>query len=139
MAKKKDTQSDTLTDSGKEHALEEFGPDEPTPANSQIIMSESMYVMIKVIAAHRQMLMRDFYAQAFAEFVEKRRNWDEEKDGEFIYRATPKEGKSVNIAVFESHFEDIDRIADEDNMRRRTAYYNAIHDHVRKLSKGISL
>ena len=119
---------------------EEFGANEPTPTTVQVKMSEATYVSIKIIVAKKQMYMRDFYAQAFEAFVKKRERFRKEgRDDEFIYRAGVKEGKLVSIGVFERHLEEIDRMAEEDNVHYRAAYYTAIIEHVERMKEEIKL
>lgn len=121
-----------------DNAQDEFDPDEATPARAQVKMAEEVYVAIKIICAKKRIMMRDFYADAFSELVKRREAWDTSA-GAFPYLSPPKDGKLVSIAVFEQHFEEIDRIAKEDGMYHRAAYYTAIIEHVDRLGKEMTL
>jgi hypothetical protein len=111
---------------------------EETPSVIAVRMTEEDRKDVKVLCAHRDMNLKEWYREAFGAHVERRERFEEEgRDEEFIYRAKPREGERVSVEVYEDTTEALRKWAEKDNVNYVAAYYTAIKEHIRRQKEQI--
>lgn len=115
-----------------------LGAPDKTPSVVAARLTEPEVKDIKVLCAHRDMNLKEWYREAFGAHVERRERFDEEGRGEeFIYRAKPKEAERRSIEVYEDSAEQLRRWAERDNVSYVAAYYTAIKEHILRQKEEI--
>lgn len=117
-------------------------PPEETPASHGVKMEESHYHLIRIITATKKWRMKDFFAQAYENFLEKRKELLEAgKKEEWMryYQPTPAKGKWITINVTEADLDPLQQAADEDNVKLVHAAWSAVYEALREMKDDVDL
>ena len=115
---------------------------ETTPAAHGVRMSEQHYQMIRVIVAFKDWYLKDFFSQAYEDFLAKRKELlAEGKEDEWMrcYQPSPAKGKYYTVNVTEADLDPLQEAADQDNVKLTDAAWSAIYMAIHRLKGELNL
>lgn len=92
------------------------------PVVRQTCIDSDLIQQLKIEAGRRSVYLQDLYEEAFRLFLNKRSSLQ----GNWVYLASPRDGKELNIKMHPSVFAEIDRIAKEDKVSLRRVLFTAL-------------
>jgi hypothetical protein len=120
-----------MSDKSKENPF-----DEPTPSYHGYNLTDDEYELMRSYVYWEKVLVRDFFAEAYAAMVEERKAWTpKHKLDRFPWLGVPIAGKRRSISVFERHTAELEALAKEDGVASTDAFYTAVRRKVMEYSE----